>query len=126
MFSEGVVMMPEKRRRKDIWDIDFDEEEEEFPLEREPISIDSGYSMSITYDEEGRTTVHVKTYGNVNKNQLRKEIEQRYPDARIVGLETEPLIRIVNEKEKKKEKNQSKKAEQAKEKGGKSPIRVVE
>jgi hypothetical protein len=126
MFSEGVVMMPEKRRRKDIWDIDFDEEEEEFPLEREPISIDSGYSMSITYDEEGRPTVHVKTYGNVNKNQLRKEIEQRYPDARIVGLETEPLIRIVNEKEKKKEKNQSKKAEQAKEKSRKSPIRVVE
>jgi len=119
-------MMPEKRRRKDIWDIDFDEEEEEFPLEREPISIDSGYSMSITYDEEGRPTVHVKTYGHVNKNQLRKEIEQRYPDARIVGLETEPLIRIVNEKEKKKEKNQSKKAEQAKEKDEKSPIRVVE
>lgn len=119
-------MMPEKKRRRDIWDIDFDEEEEEFPLEREPIGVGSGYSMSITYDAEGKPTVHVKTYGNVNKAQLRKEIEQRYPEARIVGLEAESLIRIVDEKEKNKEKSeqQKKKTEQTKQK--KSLIRVVE
>ncbi|MEM2917108.1 MAG: hypothetical protein QXN63_01975 [Candidatus Bathyarchaeia archaeon] len=119
-------MMPEKKRRRDIWDIDFEEEEEEFPWEREPIGVGSGYSMSITYDDDGKPTVHVKTYGNVNKAQLRKEIEQRYPEAHIVGLETEPLIRIVNEKEKEKEKSQQqkKKIESAKEK--KSLIREIE
>jgi hypothetical protein len=34
---------------------------------------------------------------------LRRDIEQRYPGARIKGLEKKPLIRIVDEEEEKEE-----------------------
>jgi len=55
----------------------------------------------------------------VNIKELRKEIEQRYPAARIEGLEKQPLIRIVDEKKKKK-------TESKEEKEKKTIIRVVE
>ena len=35
--------------------------------------------------------------------ELRRDIEQRYPGAKIEGLEKKPLIRIVDEEEEKEE-----------------------
>lgn len=60
----------------------------------------SGYSISVSYDETGKPVVQVKTYGDVDKAELRRDIEQKYPGARIEGLEKKPLIRIVDEEEK--------------------------
>jgi len=68
-------------------------------FEPEPVEGGSGYSISVTDDEKGKPVVQVKTYGDVDTAELRKNIEQRYPGARIEGLEEKPLIRIVCEGE---------------------------
>ena len=94
--------MPEKKRKKPFFDI-FGFGEENLLFEREPVEGGSGYSISVTYDEKGKPVVQVKTYGDVDVAELRRDIEQQYPGAKIEGLEKKPLIRIVNEEEKKKE-----------------------
>ncbi|MHA1595398.1 MAG: hypothetical protein ACTSXJ_07925 [Candidatus Baldrarchaeia archaeon] len=73
---------------------------EEFP---DMETMGGGYSISVTYDETGRPIVRVQTYGNVDKEALRREIKNKYPDAKIIGLDeesTEPsLIREIAKEE---------------------------
>ncbi|KPV64102.1 MAG: hypothetical protein AOA66_0416 [Candidatus Bathyarchaeota archaeon BA2] len=96
--------MSERRRRRRFFDLSgFDEED--FLFGREPAEGGSGYSISVTYDEKGKPVVQVKTYGDVDMAELRRDIEQRYPGAKIEGLEKKPLIRIVDEEEKEKAKD---------------------
>lgn len=78
---------------------------------REPIEGGSGYSISVTYDERGKPVVRVETHGNVDVTELRKDVEQRYPGARIEGLEKQQLIRVVDEKEEKRTTGLKKKKE---------------
>lgn len=88
-----------KRKRKerlsdfsDIFDFDLNEGK---LFEQAPDS--SGYSISVSHDEKGKPVVKVKTYGDVDSAELRKDIERQYPGAKIEGLESKPLIRIVDE-----------------------------
>ncbi len=53
----------------------------------------SGYSISVVYGPGGKPIVNVETYGDVDKEELRREIERMYPGAEIKGLDKEPLIR---------------------------------
>ncbi len=46
----------------------------------------SGYSISVTYGPDGRPIVNVETYGNIDEDALRREIERMYPGAEIRGL----------------------------------------
>ena len=94
--------MPERRRKRRFSDL-FGFDEEDFLLGREPAKGGSGYSISVTYDEKGKPVVQVKTYGDVDAAELRRDIEQRYPRARIGGLKKKPLIRIVDDEEEKAE-----------------------
>ncbi|MGQ9460484.1 MAG: hypothetical protein ACUVRA_04565 [Candidatus Bathyarchaeaceae archaeon] len=101
--------MSERKRRRRFFDLlGFDEEDLLFG--REPAEGGSGYSISVTYDEKGKPVVQVKTYGDVDTEELRRDIEQRYPGARIEGLEKKPLIRIVDEEEGKEEGRSKKKS----------------
>ena len=93
--------MPERKRKRRFFDL-FGFDEEDFLFE-EPTKGGSGYSRSVTYDEKGKPVVQVKTYGDVDTAELRKDIEQRYQRAKIEGLEKKPLIRIIDEEEKKSE-----------------------
>jgi len=116
--------MSRRKRKRLFFDL-FGFDEEDFLFGREPVKGGSGYSISVTYDEGGKPVVQVKTHGDVDIAELRRDIEQRYPGARIEGLEKKPLIRIVGEeeeKERKKEKESKIKGEAKK----KSLIRVVE
>jgi hypothetical protein len=90
--------MSKRRRKRRFFDL-FDFDEEDFLFGREPAEGGSGYSISVTYDEKGKPVVKVKTYGDVDAAELRRDIEQRYPGAKIEGLEKKPLIRIVDEEE---------------------------
>ncbi len=85
------------KRRLDLCNFD-----EDSLFGKEPIEGGSGYAISITYDAGGKPIIQVKTHGDVDVAELRMDIEQRYPGAKIEGLEKQ-LIRIVDEKEKKKE-----------------------
>jgi hypothetical protein len=118
--------LSERRRKRSIFDL-FDFSEEDFLFRHEPLEGESGYSISVTYDSEGKPVVRVKTSGNVDVAELRKDIEERYPGARIEGLEEKPLIRIVGGEETKKEKVEKKEGEgEAKRKGKGVFIREVE
>jgi len=81
-----------ERRKKRFFDI-FGFGEGELPFGQKPSEGGSGYSISVTYDEGGKPVVRVETYGDVDVAELRKDIEQRYPGAKIEGLEKRPLIR---------------------------------
>ena len=93
--------MPERKRKRRFFDI-FGFGEEDFLFGREPTEGGSGYSMSVTYDEKGKPVVNVKTQGDVDTAELRRDIEKRYPGAKIEGLEKKPLIRIIDEDEEEK------------------------
>jgi hypothetical protein len=108
-------MSKRKRRRRffdfsDFFSFGFDEEG---LFEQEPLEGGSGYSISVTYDERGKPVVKVKTYGDVDVAELRRDIERQYPGAKIEGLEKQPLIRIVDEKteDMKERKSESRKEE---------------
>jgi len=92
-------MSERKRKRRFFNFLDLGEED---LFEREPVEGGSGYSISVTYDKRGKPLVRVKTYGEVDAVELRKDIEQQYPGARIEGLEKQPLIRIVDEEKTKR------------------------
>ncbi|MBO3763436.1 MAG: hypothetical protein JTT16_00465 [Candidatus Brockarchaeota archaeon] len=50
-----------------------------------------GYSVFVTTDAHGRRIVKVILRGNVNKEEVRKELMKEYPNAKIIGLDNEPL-----------------------------------
>jgi len=114
--------LSQRRQRRRFFDF-FDFGEEGFLFGQEPAEGGSGYSISVTYDAEGKLLVRVKTHGDVDVAELRGDIEQRYPGARIEGLEKKPLIRIVGEEETRKEEKPKK---ERKRKGKEGPlIRMV-
>jgi len=122
---------PKRRRPFDIFG--FDEENFLFANELKPTKGEgsSGYSMSVTYDEKGKPVVKVETYGDTDVAELRRDIQRRYPGARIEGLEKQPLIRVVGEEESEKQKpekkTEEKKQKEEKKKEKKEPlIRIVE
>ncbi len=94
--------MPERKKKKRLFDL-FGYDEKDFLVGQNAGGGDSGYSMSVSYDEAGKPVVQVKTYGGVDEAELRRDIEQKYPGAKIEGLEKKPLIRIVNEEEEERE-----------------------
>lgn len=92
--------MSDRKRKKRFFQL-FGFDEEDFLPGQEKAGRESrtGYSISVTYDDAGKPVVHVMTYGDVDEAGLRKDIEKRYPEAKIEGLEKKPLIRIVDEEE---------------------------
>jgi len=122
-------MSERKRKRRGIFDIfDFDEDSFLFrnELEHTKDESGSGYSMSVSCDEKGKPVVKVETYGNVDMTELRRDIQQRYPGAKIEGLEKQPLIRVVGEDETEKQKRGKKAEEKKRKEEKKQPlIRVV-
>jgi hypothetical protein len=50
--------------------------EDDFLFGREVAERGSGYSISVTYDENGKPVVQVRLMGKVDMAQLRRDIEQ--------------------------------------------------
>ena len=90
--------MKDKKRKRGFFNL-FDEMDEFMKGFEPETGSGSGYSISVTYDEYGRPIVDVKTYGEVDKKALKKELEKSYPGAKIKGLEEKPLIEEINEDE---------------------------
>jgi len=116
--------MPKEKRKKGFFDLfGFDEPDSMF----EPKSFSggsSGYSISVTY-EKGKPVVKVQTQGDVDVAELRRDIEQKYPGAKIEGLEKQPLIRVVDEEPKVAREEEQKEVKKDRKKKRPS-IRVVE
>jgi len=125
-------MSEHKRKTRGTFDIfGFDEDSFLFGSEIEPTKGEggSGYSMSVTYDEKGKPVVKVETYGDVDMAELRRNIQQRYPGAKIEGLEKQSLIRVVGEEEMEKlkpeKKTEEKKRKEEKKEKKEPLIRIV-
>ena len=86
--------MPERKKKRRFFDL-FGFDEEDFLFGQEPVEGESGYSISVTYDNSGKPVVQVQTRGDVDTTELRRDIEQQYPGAKIKGLEKKPLIKVI-------------------------------
>lgn len=118
--------MPKEKRKKSFFDL-FGLGDDDFPFESKSLSEGgSGYSISVSYDEKGKPIVKVETQGGVDVTALQKDIEQRYPGARIEGLEKQPLIRIVDEEPESAKKERKKEGKREKKEKKQPLIRVVE
>jgi hypothetical protein len=94
--------MSKQKREKEVIGV-LDVNEKSFVLKSEPLTVGSGYSLSIMGDDEeedSNPVIHVKTYGDVDVTKLRREIKRKYPKAKIKGLKEQPLILVGNRKEK--------------------------
>lgn len=81
--------------------IELDTEESTFILEPTQIEVGSGYTVSISYDENDKPIVDVKTYGEVDTAKLRIEIERLFPNAQIRRLNQTESITIVKKRKRK-------------------------
>ncbi|MEM3578298.1 MAG: hypothetical protein QXX51_07640 [Candidatus Bathyarchaeia archaeon] len=76
------------------------EEEIGFELEPAQVEVGSGYTVSVSYEED-TPVIDVKTYGEVDIARLRKEIQRIFPDAKIRHLNHENTVTVVKKRKKK-------------------------
>jgi hypothetical protein len=69
-------------------------------LEPAQIELGSAYTLAVSYDENERPVVDIKTYGEVDLARLRREIQGAFPNAQI-RQKTRPQTVTVTKKKKK-------------------------
>jgi hypothetical protein len=84
--------------------VTVDSEEVNFILEPNHVEVGSGYTVAVNYDDDQRPIVDVKTYGQVDIAQLRRDIERAFPNAQIRRLNQARSVTVAKTK-KRKEKN---------------------
>jgi hypothetical protein len=99
-MKKGFGELQDKKKKKGIIDrlfegSFFDETNDFFDaFEKE---MGSGYSISVTQTSEG-TKVHAKVSGDVDVGELRRKLQQQYPNANIEIEGGKPLIREISTK----------------------------
>ena len=58
--------MSERKKKRRFFDL-FGFDEEDFLFGQEPVEAESGYSISVTYDNSGKPVVQVQTRGDVKR-----------------------------------------------------------
>jgi hypothetical protein len=94
-------MAEKKHKRESESLIELDSEELGFVLEPTQVEVGSGYTVSVSYDENEKPIIDVKTYGEVNIAKLRKEIERIFPNAQIRQLNQTQSVTIVKKRKRK-------------------------
>lgn len=95
--------MPErKHKREPERFVELDSEDLGFVLEPTQVEVGSGYTVSVSYDEEDKPILDVKTYGEVDTAKLRREIERMFPNAEIRQLDKPQSIIVRKRKRKRK------------------------
>ena len=87
-----------KRASEDIAELD---EEAGAVLEPTQIELGSGYTLAVSYDENERPRVDIKTYGEVDLAQLRREIEGIFPNAQIRQKEQSRTVTVAKKNKRK-------------------------
>lgn len=95
--------MPERKHKRGPRNfVKLDSEELGFVLEPTQVEVGSGYAISLSYDENEKPIVDVKTYGEVDIAQIRKEIERVFPNAQIRQLNQTDAVTIVKKRKRKR------------------------
>jgi hypothetical protein len=89
------MMSDRKHKRETGSSIELDSEELGFLLEPTQIEVGSGYTISVSCDENEKQIVDVKTYGQVDISKIRREIERAFPNAKIRQLNQTRSVTIV-------------------------------
>jgi hypothetical protein len=95
-------MAEKKHKRESESLIELDSEELGFVLEPTQVEVGSGYTVSVSYDENEKPIIDVKTYGEVDIAKLRKEIERIFPNAQIRQLNQTQSVTIVKKRKRKR------------------------
>jgi len=93
--------MAERKHKRGSGDIAELDEDVGIHLEPTQVELGSGYTLSVSYDENRKPIVDIKTYGQVDLEQLRKEIAGVFPNARIRQKEQSNTV-MASKKNKKK------------------------
>lgn len=75
--------MAERKHKRPSEDIAELDEDTGILLEPTQVELGSGYSLAVSYDENERPLVDIKTYGQVDLARLRREIQGIFPNAQI-------------------------------------------
>jgi len=75
--------MAERKHKRGSAGVAELDEDSEMVLEPSQIELGSGYSLAVRFDENERTVVDIKTYGQVDLARVRKDIEGIFPNAQI-------------------------------------------
>ncbi len=94
-------MAEKKHKRESSGFIELDSEELGFVLEPTQVEVGSGYAVSVSYDEDEKPIIDIKTYGEVNIAGIRKEIEKIFPNAQIRQLNQTQTVTIVKKRKRK-------------------------
>lgn len=97
-------MSERKQKRESEEFIELDSGESGFVLEPAQVEVGSGYTVSVSYDENEKPIIDIKTYGEVNIGKLQKEIERVFPNARIRQLNQINSVTIVKKRKRKNKK----------------------
>ena len=96
-------MMPDRKHKHESRSsLELDSEALGFVLEPTQVEIGSGYTVSLSYDENEKQIIDVKTYGEVDTAKLRKEIEKAFPNAQIRQLNKTGSVTIVKRRRRKR------------------------
>ncbi|MCR6623127.1 MAG: hypothetical protein NDF52_02785 [archaeon YNP-WB-062] len=128
-----------RRKRKSVFDEFFGEslfdEWDEIFKKFENLNIPSGYSISITQTGD-KTEIHVKAGEDVDVDELKRELESKYPGAKIYieGGRRSRMIEEISESEEEDAKKSERKCEGREEdtnimnilKRGKAEIRIID
>lgn len=97
-----MVDVPERKHKREPGSfIKLDSEELGFVLEPTQVEVGSGYAVSISYDEDEKPIVDVKTYGEVDIAKIRKEIERVFPNAQIRQVNQTHSVTVVKKRRRK-------------------------
>jgi len=96
------VMSKRKHKHETISFVKLDSEELGFVLEPTQIEVGSGYTISVSYDENEKPLVDVKTYGEVDMSKIRREIERVFPNSQIRQLNQTGSVTVVRKRRRKR------------------------
>jgi len=88
-------MSGRKQKREPETLVELNPEDTGFILEPTQVEVGSGYTVSVSYDENEKPIVDLKTYGEVNIEHIRREIERIFPHAQIRQLNPQGSVAIV-------------------------------
>ena len=97
-------MSERKNKRGSENNVEVDPEEISFVLEPSCVEVGSGYTLAVSYDENEKPVVDIKTYGQVDMVRLRKDITRIFPNAQIRRLNQTGSVTVVKAKKRNKEK----------------------
>jgi hypothetical protein len=95
-------MAERKNKRSSENTVSVDSEEVSFILEPNPVEVGSGYTVAVSYGEDEKPIVDVKTYGEVDISQLRRDIGRAFPNAQIRRLNQARSVTVAKVRNRKK------------------------